>query len=81
MWLPTPIYERTPQLWLLMALLFVVLGLYIGFGYKLTYFYVLLGVVCCMRGVQVWHLRLNYRRETPDVAQMEGAPIAEPSGN
>ena len=81
MWLPTPIYERTPQLWLLMALLFVVLGLYIGFGYKLTYLYVLLGLVCAVRGVQVWRMRLNYRRETPDAAQMEGDPIADPSGN
>lgn len=78
MWLPTPIYERTPQLWLLMALLFVVLGLYIGFGYKLTYFYVLLGVVCGVRGVQVWRLRLNYRRENPDV---DGDPFVEPAGN
>jgi len=81
MWLPTPIYEKTPQLWLLMALLFVVLGLYIGFGYKLTYFYVLLGLVCGVRGVQVWRMRLSHRRETPDAAQMEGAPIAEPAGH
>jgi hypothetical protein len=41
MWLPTPIYERTPLLWLLMAILFVVLALYIGFAYKLTIFYLL----------------------------------------
>jgi len=81
MWLPTPIYERTPLLWLLMALLFVVLGLYIGFGYKLTYFYVLLGVVCGVRGVQVWRMRLDFRRATPDAAQLEGDSVAEPAGN
>jgi len=78
MWLPTPIYERTPQLWLLMALLFLVLGLYIGFGYKLTYFYVLLGVACGVRGAQVWRLRLNFRRENSEI---DGDPLAEPAGN
>jgi uncharacterized protein HemY len=62
MWLPTPIYERTPQLWLLMGVLFVVLGLYIGFAYKLTVFYLVLGVFCVGRGVHIWRLRSNYRR-------------------
>jgi uncharacterized protein YjeT (DUF2065 family) len=62
MWLPTPIYERTPQLWLLMAVLFVVLGLYIGFDYKLTYFYVAVGFICAVRGLQVLRLRKSYRR-------------------
>lgn len=70
MWLPTPIYERTPQLWLLMAALFVVLGAYIGFDYALTYFYVLLGTICGVRGVQVWRMRTNYRRAA------DGAPGA-----
>lgn len=62
MWLPTPIYERTPQLWLLMALLFVVLGAYIGFDYTLTYFYVLLGLICGVRGVHILRMRKAYRR-------------------
>lgn len=62
MWLPTPIYERTPQLWLLMAALFVVLGSYIGFAYPLTYFYVLLGFVCLVRGTLVLRMRRNYRK-------------------
>lgn len=62
MWLPTPIYERTPQLWLLMGVLFVVLGLYIGLAYKLTVFYLVLGVFCVGRGVHIWRLRSNYRR-------------------
>lgn len=61
MWLPTPIYERTPQLWLLMAVLFVVLGLYIGFAYKLTIFYLALGIVCAGRGFHVLRMRRHYR--------------------
>ena len=62
MWLPTPIYERTPQLWLLMAVLFVVLAAYIGFAYKLTIFYVVLGVICAGRGLHILSMRRNYRR-------------------
>ncbi len=62
MWLPTPIYERTPQLWLLIAALFVLLALYIGFGYKLTIFYVALGVFCAGRGLHILSMRRNYRQ-------------------
>lgn len=62
MWLPTPIYERTPHLWLLMAALFVLLALYIGFGYKLTIFYLALGVFCAGRGLHILSMRRNYRQ-------------------
>ena len=61
MWLPTPIYERTPQLWLLVAALFVVLALYIGFTYKLTFFYLSLGVFCAVRGLHIMSMRRKYR--------------------
>lgn len=77
MWLPTPIYERTPQLWLLMAVLFVVLGAYIGFDYALTYFYVLLGIVCGLRGVHVWRMRQGYRRAMQQATEM----ASEAAGN
>ena len=77
MWLPTPIYERTPQLWLLMAALFVVLGLYIGFDYVLTYFYILLGIVCGVRGVHILHMRKTYRRALDRQAETGGEPLAE----
>ena len=77
MWLPTPIYERTPQLWLLMAALFVVLALYIGFDYTLTYFYVLLGVICGVRGVHILQMRKTYRRANSGQAETGDEPIAE----
>ena len=80
MWLPTPIYESTPHLWLLMAVLFVVLGLYIGFAYPLTYFYVLLGLVCAVRGFQVWQMRRKFRLATAADAE-PGDSIVEPTAN
>jgi hypothetical protein len=81
MWLPTPIYESTPHLWLLMAILFVVLGVYIGFAYSLTYFYVLLGVICGVRGLQVRQMRRKFRSATTAETEPHGDSIVEPAGN
>ena len=81
MWLPTPIYERTPQLWMLMAVLFVVLGLYIGFAYKLTIFYVALGLFCAGRGFHVLRMRRNYRREKCVEAEPDADSAVEATGN
>ncbi len=81
MWLPKPIYERTLQLWLLMAILFIVLGLYIGFAYPLTYFYLLLGVVCGVRGLQVWRMRSSYRREKAGNGDIGGDSLADQMPN
>ena len=77
MWLPTPIYERTPLLWLLMAILFVVLALYIGFAYKLTIFYLGLGVFCAGRGLHILSMRRNYRRKHSVEAEFDADRGAE----
>jgi hypothetical protein len=77
MWLPTPIYERTPQLWLLMAVLFVVLAAYIGFAYKLTIFYVVLGIICAGRGLHILSMRRNYRRSKAVEAEIIDEEAAE----
>lgn len=81
MWLPTPIYERTPQLWILMAVLFVVLGLYVGFDYKLTFFYLALGLYCGGRGFHILQMRRNYRRVKNVEAEINGNPAIEAAGN
>ena len=62
MWLPTSIYERIPQFWFLIGLLFILVGLYIGFEYVLTSYYVGLGVLCCVCGIGIFVLRLRLRR-------------------
>lgn len=81
MWLPTPIYERTPQLWILMAILFIVLGLYVGFAYKLTIFYLGLGVFCAARGIHIVRMRRNYRRKEHRQAKFDNVPAIETAGN
>lgn len=81
MWLPTPIYERTPQLWMLMAVLFVVLGLYIGFAYKLTILYLALGLLCAGRGFHVLRIRRNYRRDRRLEVETDADPAIDSAGN
>ena len=81
MWLPTPIYERTPQLWLLMAVAFVVLALYIGFAYKLTVLYLGLGVFCAVRGLHVIVMRMKHRGTEIIAADLGTDQATEAAGN
>ena len=81
MWLPTPIYERTPLLWLLMAVSFVVLALYIGFAYKLTIVYLALGGFCTFRALQVIAMRRQYRQAESAEAALGDDQAAEAAGS
>ena len=80
MWLPTPIYERIPQFWFLLGLLFFATGLYLGFEYVQSFYYLGLGVLCCMYGISIFLLRVYHRRgkhtagHTPVTA--EQAPVS-----
>jgi len=59
MWLPTPIYEKAPHYWLLLGLLLIVLGVYLGLEVASSYMYlgVVSGVVSC-----VWSIRTYWQR-------------------
>ena len=67
--LPTPVYERIPEFWILLSLLFFALGLYVGFDYSLTYLYLAVGVFCFVRGVWTQILRWRNRANTVDSAE------------
>jgi hypothetical protein len=73
MWLPTSIYERAPQFWFLVGLLFISAGLYIGFEYVLTTYYVGVGFLCCAYGIGVFLVRLRYREGTKSGNSTAGA--------
>ena len=72
MWLPTPVYERIPEFWVLMGLLFFALGLYIGFGYTLTFLYLAIGAGCFVRGVWINMMRRFYRSQNNVADQASG---------
>jgi hypothetical protein len=63
MLLPTPIYERIPQIWFLFGLLFIANGLYLGLDIPGSLSYVVVGVGGCLCGVGIAIVRLNYRRD------------------
>lgn len=66
MWIPTPIYERIPQFWLLMGLMFFAFGLYLGFDYQLIFAYLALGALCIGRSIWVFATRRTFRAKAFD---------------
>jgi hypothetical protein len=62
MYLPTPIYERIPQFWFLLGLLFFATGLFLSLEYVLSFYYLGVGVACCMYGVSIFLIRLRHRK-------------------
>jgi hypothetical protein len=77
MWLPTPIYERIPQFWLLLGLLFMSSGTYLGFDYSLSFVYFGVGFACCVWSLCIFAMRLHHRGEAKDKAKKETAEVAE----
>lgn len=73
MWIPTPIYERIPQFWLLLGLLFMSSGTYLGFDYKLSFVYFGVGFACCIRSLWIFTMRLKHRSQQ---RQFEVSPRA-----
>ncbi len=65
MWLPTPIYERIPQFWLLIGLLFMSSGTYLGFDFGLSFLYFYTGFACAAWGAWI----LVKRRQTGSAPQ------------
>ena len=61
MWLPTPIYERVPQFWILLGLLFMSSGTYLGFDYALSFLYFAVGFACTVWSVSIYVKRARYR--------------------
>jgi len=69
MYLPNSIYERAPHYWLLIGLLLVILGVYLGIqmNSKFLVVGVLLGLASCAWGLRVL-LRRSRRPGEVDVA-------------
>ena len=56
------VFERLPQVWLLLGLLFIATGLYLGFDYSLVFVYLGIGSICFLYGVLLFVFLL---REKP----------------
>ena len=73
MWLPSPIYERIPQFWFLLGLLFIATGLYLGFEFALSFWYIAVGFSCCSYAVGIFLVRMR-SRQAPQSAVQANAP-------
>jgi len=63
MWLPIPIYERMPQVWLLLGLMLMYSGIYLTFDYTLSYLYSGSGLICAVWGIWVFSRRVVGRKK------------------
>lgn len=70
MWLPTPLYERLPQFFFLLGLLFVAKGLYVGFSIGIAFVYFGFGLWCSAYGIGIYVVRL-VRRKTKVETKVE----------
>jgi hypothetical protein len=80
MWLPKPVYERIPEFWVLLGLLFFALGLYVGFESMLTCLYLAVGAGCFVRGVWISMIRRYYRSRYEAVGRAAAESTVPSSG-
>lgn len=76
MWIPTSLYERLPQFWLLLGLLFMSSGTYLGFDYALTKVYLGAGLTCCLWSLWIFSMRLRNRKALKE-ARKNPLPVVE----
>jgi hypothetical protein len=81
----TVIFERIPQVWFLLGLLFNATGLYLGFDYKLAFVYMIVGWFCCAYGIAVFVFQLRERPRNSEATRLSpkfisaGSPTANPA--
>lgn len=56
------VYKRVPQYWMLIGILFVLFGLFVGSGYRLFPAYMGLGVLCISRSIWIYQARWRYHK-------------------
>ena len=56
--LTTDLFERLPQAWVLVGLLIISTGLYLGFDYSLVFVYLGIGILSTVYGLALFVLRL-----------------------
>ena len=63
MYLPTPFYDKAPHYWLLLGVLFIIFGSYLGFQDGRTFMFsgVVVGIACCLWSIRVFSIRAKNR--------------------
>jgi len=63
MLIPDNVYRRIPQYWLLIGVMFLVFGLFVGTTYKLFPAYMGLGALCITRSLWIYQARWQHHRK------------------
>ena len=85
MLVPDWIYYRIPQIWLIMGVAFLLLGLAAGPEYQNFYAHIALGAVCILRSWQVYGRRRKINRRNrmtvlTKTQKLDGDSLVEPAG-
>ena len=68
--LVSDIFERLPQVWILLGLLFFATGLYLGFEYSLVFVYLGVGLACFSYGVVLFFFMLREKPKKSNVSPL-----------
>ena len=79
MWLTSPVYERAPQLWMLLGLLSMSVGTYVGFDYSVAFLLYAVGFVCVGWSFCLTVMRSINRRQPHIVEEPAEERTEEPS--
>ena len=71
MWLPTQFYERVPQSWFLLGLLFVSNGVYLGFENTMSFIYTGVGALCVVWSSAILVKRSRFRNKPMRIIREE----------
>jgi hypothetical protein len=77
MWFPKPIYERIPQFWFLLGLLFMSSGTYLSFDYELSFAYFGFGFACCAWSIWIFAKRFMNRSSPQPIEQESSEELTE----
>lgn len=72
MWLPTPIYECIPYVYLITGLLFIFGTVYVGLDAAFGLIYLSIGIVCLLAGVIIY-LKRQHNRNPQSGAEPSGS--------
>ncbi len=79
MWLSSPVYERAPQFWMLLGLLFMSVGTFVGFDYSASFLLYAVGFVCVGWSFCVSVMRSINRRNPRIVEEPAQEQTEQPS--
>ena len=77
MWIPSPLYKRIGLFWLLLGVLFMTSGAYLGFDYTFSFVYFTAGIICFLQSIRIFVMRQS-NRKAPHYIQAETEPAEHP---